>query len=30
MVMDPADRMEILANAVVNFRNYRQKELAKI
>ena len=29
MVMDPADRMEILARSVVNFRNYRQKELAR-
>lgn len=30
MVMDPAERMEILAKAVVNFRKYRKEELAKI
>jgi|TARA_B110000444_G_scaffold192085_1_gene181918 hypothetical protein len=29
MVMDPAERMEILANAVANFRIYRAKEIAK-
>ena len=29
MVMDPAERMEILAKSIANFRIYRAKEIAK-
>lgn len=28
MVMDPAERLEIIARSIVNFRKYRVKELA--
>ena len=28
MVMDPTERLEIIARSIVNFRKYRVKELA--